>query len=173
MQIDRTYASSTETKAGDAIATLNVTCAANLLLKSVGRFKVRSPASTVPKQRPANARALCCGLREFSQLALTWQVTLPDEKQLRLSEDAVLHMRRILDEFSYACDEGISRPSTRQRLRQLLFEFFDTFGSHVFRSPAIVEACWQESSSPAYHAVAARKRPRDALHTAVKRHVVV
>ena len=63
-------------------------------------------------------------------------MTLPDSKQLRLSEDAVLHMRRILDEFNYACERGISRPSTRQRLHQLLFDFFDTFGSHVFRPPA-------------------------------------
>ena len=67
---------------------------------------------------------------------LTWQVTLPDAKQLRLSEDAVLHLRRILDEFNHARDHGISRGSTRQRLHQLLFEFFDTFGSHVFRPPA-------------------------------------
>ena len=73
-------------------------------------------------------------------LILTWQVTLPDEKQLRLSEDAVLHMRRILDEFSYVCDDGISLGSTRQRLHQLLAEFFDTFGSHVFRRPANVAA---------------------------------
>ena len=67
---------------------------------------------------------------------LTWQVTLPDAKQLRLSEDAVLHMRRIVDEFSYATDHGTPRGSTHQRLHQLLFEFFDTFGSHVFRRPA-------------------------------------
>ena len=67
-------------------------------------------------------------------------MTLPDEKQLRLSEDAVLHMRRILEEFSYVCDDGISLGSTRQRLHQLLAEFFDTFGSHVFRRPAYVTA---------------------------------
>ena len=63
-------------------------------------------------------------------------MTLPDAKQLRLSEDAVLHMRRIVDEFSYATDHGTSRGSTHQRLHQLLFEFFDTFGSHVFRHQA-------------------------------------
>ena len=63
-------------------------------------------------------------------------MTLPDAKQLRLSEDAVLHMRRILDEFTFACDGGILRGSTRQRLHQLLADFFDTFGSHVFRCPA-------------------------------------
>jgi len=62
-------------------------------------------------------------------------VTLPDAKQLRLSENAVLHMRRILDEFTFACDGGISRGSTRQRLHQLLADFFDAFGSHVFRGP--------------------------------------
>ena len=74
---------------------------------------------------------------------LTWQVTLPDAKQLRLSEDAVLHMRRILDEFTFACDGGISRGSTRQRLHQLLADFFNKFGSHVFRHPA----WWQLASS--------------------------
>ena len=67
---------------------------------------------------------------------LTWQVTLPDAKQLRLSEDAVLHMRRIVDEFSYATGDNTPRGSTKQRLHQLLFDFFDTFGSHVFRRPA-------------------------------------
>ena len=77
---------------------------------------------------------------------LTWQVTLPDAKQLRLSEDAVLHMRRILDEFTYACDGGTSHGSTHQRLHQLLFEFFDTFGSHVFRRPACLP--WQGNGSP-------------------------
>ena len=61
---------------------------------------------------------------------------MPDVKQLRLSEDAVLHMRRIVDEFSYATDDNTSRGSTKQRLHQLLFEFFDTFGSHVFRRQA-------------------------------------
>ena len=74
---------------------------------------------------------------------LAWQVTLPDAKQLRLSEDAVLHMRRILDEFTFACDGGISRGSTRQRLHQLLADFFNKFGSHVFRHPA----WWQLASS--------------------------
>ena len=67
---------------------------------------------------------------------LTCQVTLPDAKQLRLSEDAALHMRRIVDEFSYATNDNNSRGSTKQRLHQLLFDFFDTFGSHVFRRPA-------------------------------------
>ena len=77
-------------------------------------------------------------------------MTLPDEKQLRLSEDAVLLMRRILDEFNHQCDSGISLGSTRQRLHQLLAEFFDTFGSHVFRRPAKVEALrWQERGCPA------------------------
>ena len=71
-------------------------------------------------------------------------MTLPDAKQLRLSEDAVLHMRRIVDEFSYATDDNTSRGSTKQRLHQLLFEFFDTFGSHVFRRPAC--GAWQLTS---------------------------
>ena len=68
-------------------------------------------------------------------------------KQLRLSEDAVLHMRRILDEFNYACDGDISRGSTRQRLYQLVFEFFDTFGSHVFRRPACCSFCLVKDNS--------------------------
>ena len=71
-------------------------------------------------------------------------MTLPDAKQLRLSEDAVLHMRRIVDEFSYATDDNAPRGSTKQRLHQLLFEFFDTFGSHVFRRPAC--GAWQLTS---------------------------
>ena len=77
-------------------------------------------------------------------------MTLPDEKQLRLSEDAVLLVRRILDEFNHQCDSGISLGSTRQSLHQLLAELFDTFGSHVFRRPAKVEALrWQERGCPA------------------------
>ena len=85
---------------------------------------------------------------------MAWQVTLPDAKQLRLSEDAVLHMRRIVDEFSYATGDNTPRGSTKQRLHQLLFEFFDTFGSHVFRRPAcgawqlISLIAQQEHSSP-------------------------
>ena len=99
-----------------------VRTASNVLFKSVDRFKVRtSPSRARASPRPHEG--------------LTWQVTLPDAKQLRLSEDAVLHMRRILDEFTFACDGGISRGSTRQRLHQLLAAFFDTFGSHVFRGP--------------------------------------
>ena len=112
---------------------MKVTCAANLLLKSVSRFKARR----VARQRRAGAPPTLCSLT-------CWQVTLPDAKQLRLSEDAVLHMRRIVDEFTYAIDDNTSRGSTKQRLHQLLFEFFDTFGSHVFRRPAC--GAWQLTS---------------------------
>ena len=135
-QIERTTTATENTKSGATSATLNVNCAANLLLKSVSRFKERRPPAVTPAgSEPRPAHTLC---------GLTWQVTLPDVKQLRLSEDAVLHMRRILDEFSYACNGDISRGSTRQRLYQLLFEFFDTFGSHVFRRPAWLQLIPQQ-----------------------------
>ena len=89
-------------------------------------------------------------------------MTLPDAKQLRLSEDAVLHMRRIVDEFSYATDDNNSRGSTNQRLHQLLFDFFDTFGSHVFRRLAC--DAWQLTAQLC-HALSAREGPQAALHT--------
>ena len=103
---------------------------------------------------------------------MAWQVTLPDAKQLRLSEDAVLHMRRIVDEFSYATGDNTSRGSTKQRLHQLLFDFFDTFGSHVFRRPACGAqqlTAHQGHSSPGTPSPA-RGKPRAALHDGRKTH---
>ena len=82
-------------------------------------------------------------------------------------------MRRILDEFNHQCDDsGISLGSTGQRLHQQLAEFFDNFGSHVFRRPAKVEALrWQDRDSPTtgrthldWKAVG---RPRAARHCSV------
>ena len=62
-------------------------------------------------------------------------VRLPDPSQLRLSEDAVLHLHRVMDEYNNAYQLGPSLPSTRQRLHQQLHDFFDAFGSHFFRGP--------------------------------------
>ena len=124
-QTTQFFSSSSKDAAEAASASIKVNRAGNVLFKSVNRFKARS---SPPAQGRSPAPPTLRGL--------TWQVILPDAKQLRLSEDAVLHMRRIVDEFSYATSDNTSRGSTKQRLHQLLFDFFDTFGSHVFRRPA-------------------------------------